>query len=278
MNSRTLILAALITLFSACLTGSQSPPPADSIVLATTTSTYDSGLLDYLLPAFTEQTGIEVRVISVGTGQALELGRRGDADVLLVHSPADEKRFVTDGFGVARHCVMYNDFVILGPSPDPAGISNTTAAEALSFIAKSDSTFISRGDDSGTHKKELLLWTNAGVEDKGVGYIESGTGMGLTLLTAGEKQAYTLSDRATFVSMKDRLDLAILVSGDTLLLNPYAAIAVNPVKNPGVNSRGAEAFVQWITGADAQRLIGEYRKKGERLFTPLQGRCLEDSD
>ncbi|MFV2040657.1 MAG: substrate-binding domain-containing protein [Candidatus Hydrothermarchaeales archaeon] len=278
MNSRTLILAALITLFSACLTGSQSPPPADSIVLATTTSTYDSGLLDYLLPAFTGQTGIEVRVISVGTGQALELGRRGDADVLLVHSPADEKRFVTDGFGVARHCVMYNDFVILGPSPDPAGISNTTAAEALSFIAKSDSTFISRGDDSGTHKKELLLWTNAGVEDKGVGYIESGTGMGLTLLTAGEKQAYTLSDRATFVSMKDRLDLAILVSGDTLLLNPYAAIAVNPVKNPGVNSRGAEAFVQWITGADAQRLIGEYRKKGERLFTPLQGRCLEDSD
>jgi len=276
MNRNTLILAMLITsLFSACLTTTRQPTQKDSIVLATTTSTYDSGLLDYLLPKFEEQTGIEVKVVSVGTGHALELGRRGDSDVILVHSPADEKRFVTEGYGVKRHCVMYNDFVILGPETDTAGIENLSAPKALSQIATTGLTFISRGDDSGTHKKELTLWEAADVADRGEGYIEIGAGMGQTLLTASEKQGYTISDRATYVSMKNRLELEVLVSRDSLLLNPYGIIAVNPEKNPGVNDIGAEDLIRWINSDEGQALIGNFTKNGEQLFTPLYDECLD---
>lgn len=259
-----------------CLQNTGENHATNSIVLATTTSTYDSGLLDYLLPAFEEQTGIEVKVISVGTGQAIELGRRGDADVILVHAPEDEKRFVSEGYGVERHCVMYNDFVILGPEEDQAGIANdASAVDALKKIAEAGSTFISRGDNSGTNKKELSLWERAGIEDKGRGYIETGTGMGQTLLTASEKEAYTISDRATFVSMKDKLDLKILVSGDRLLLNPYGIIAVNPRKNPGVNYEGAETLIRWIGSDEGQKMIKDFTKKDEQLFTPLYNKCMD---
>ncbi len=279
MNGKILILSfLLVALFSGCIDGPDIQNPKGSVVLAITTSTYDSGLLDYILPVFEESRGIEVRVISVGTGQALELGRRGDADVILVHSPEDEERFVSEGFGKERRCVMYNDFVILGPRNDPAGIENISVTEALNRIAQSGSTFISRGDDSGTHKKELTLWQTAGFNDKGSGYIETGTGMGLTLFTTSEKGAYTISDRGTFVSMKNRLDLVVLVADDLQLLNPYGIIAVNPEKNPDVNYRDAEALVQWITSDDAQALIGNFTKNGEQLFTPLHDRCLEDLD
>ena len=244
--------------------------------MATTTSTYDSGLLDYLLPVFEAKYGTEVKVISAGTGQALELGSRGDADVVLVHSPTDEERFVSEGFGVKRHCLMYNDFVLLGPKKDPKGAGNDSIVDALKKISNAGSSFVSRGDGSGTHKKELSLWTWAGIDKKGRWYIETGTGMGQTLITASEKDAYTLSDRGTYISMKDRLNLTILVSGDRLLLNPYSIIAVNPDKNPGVNHEGAQRLIQWMTSEEGQSLIEGFTKNGEKLFTPLYNNCFKD--
>jgi tungstate transport system substrate-binding protein len=247
-----------------------------SIILATTTSTYDSGLLDYLLPFFEGKTGIEVRVIPVGTGQALELGRRGDADVILAHSPKDEERFIAEGFGIERRCVMYNDFVVLGPEEDIAGIRNLSIIDSFIKIADRESVFISRGDNSGTHRKEIRIWAAAGVQDRGRGYIETGTGMGQTLFTASEKGGYTLSDRATYLSLRDRLELSILVSGEKLLLNPYHIIAINPEKNSGVNYEDAEVLVQWITSDEAKALIGKFTRDSHQLFTPLNNRCLED--
>lgn len=271
-----LLAALLVTLLSACMTYSQNQAQAKQILLATTTSTYDSGLLDHILPVFEEQYNTVVKVIPVGTGQAIELGKRGDADIILVHATPDEKLFVSEGYGIERHCVMYNDFVILGPESDPAEIEGTSATEALKKIANSGSTFVSRGDNSGTHKKELAIWQLGGVEDKGSGYIETGTSMGLTLLTASEKGVYTLSDRATFVAMKNQLALTILSSGDPMLLNPYGIIAVNPQKTPVVNTEGAEKLVRWITGDEAQALIKDFTKNGERLFTPLHDICFEE--
>jgi len=269
------LILLLLALSVGCIQNRDGSQATNSIILATTTSTYDSGLLDYLLPFFEEDTGIEVKVVPVGTGQALELGRRGDADVLLVHSPPDEKRFVSQGYGVERRCVMYNDFVILGAREDPAGIKGLSAADALRKIAGSGSAFLSRGDGSGTHKKELSLWSMTGIKPTGEWYIETGTGMGQTLLAASERPAYTLSDRATFLSMKERLDLEILVSGDPLLLNPYSIIAVSPRRNPEVNYAGAEALIEWMMSDKGQRLIGSYTRGSEQLFTPLHGRCLE---
>ena len=244
--------------------------------MATTTSTYDSGLLDYMLPAFEEKYGIEVQVISVGTGKALEYGRRGDVDIILVHSPEDEIEFVEEGYGTWRHCVMYNEFLIVGPPDDPAEVKGKTAINALRRILNADSTFISRGDDSGTHKKELVLWDAAGGDYYlGSWYVETGTGMGKTLLVASEKGAYTLVDKGTYLSMKENVNLDIMVEGDELLFNPYAIIVVSLEYNPEVNYIGAQQLMGWIMSKEGQKMIGEFTKDGEALFTPLHGECME---
>jgi tungstate transport system substrate-binding protein len=269
-----LLVALIISL--GCV---QQPLPngqGEDIILATTTSTYDSGLLDHLLPTFTERHKIGVNVISVGTGQAIELGKRGDADVILVHSPVDEEMFISGGYGMERHCVMYNSFVILGPADDPANIKGSNVVEGLKNIAESESAFISRGDDSGTNKKELTLWELIDIERNGDWYVETGVGMGQTLLTVSEKRAYTLSDVATYFSMKGKLSLSVLISDDRLLLNPYSIITVNPEKNPNINSKGAEKLAMWLVQKEAQELISNFTKNGVQLFKPLYGSCLED--
>jgi tungstate transport system substrate-binding protein len=264
-----LFLLLIASMFGGCI------QEENEIVMATTTSTYDSGLLDYLLPVFEDEYGIEVKVVPVGTGRALEYGRRGDVDVILVHSPEDEKSFVSDGFGTERHCVMYNDFLIVGPKDDPAGIKGKTAIHALRRILNTDSQFISRGDSSGTHKKELALWGIAGgYHNLGSWYVETGTGMGKTLLVASEKEGYTLVDRGTYTSMKKSVNLDILVSGDELLTNPYGIMAVNPETSPGVNNAGAQKLITWIMSDEAQQMIADFTKDGEQLFVPLHGECL----
>lgn len=250
----------------------QSEEKDKEIILSTTTSTQDSGLLDEILPDFTEKTGIKVKVVAVGTGQALRNGEDGEADVLLVHAKKDEEKFVEEGHGLERFDVMYNDFVILGPKEDPAGIKENPSdvIAALKKISESQATFVSRADDSGTHKKELALWQQAGIEPSGDWYKEAGQGMGDTIQMAEEMQGYTLSDRATYLSMKEDLDLEILVEGDEGLFNQYGVIAVNPEKNDQINGEGAQAFVNWILSDETQKLIGEYGKEeyGEPLFTP----------
>lgn len=246
------------------------PRPADRLILATTTSTVDSGLLDYLLPDFEEQTGITVDVISVGTGQAFELGRNGDADVLLVHSRSQEDTFVEEGFALARYDVMYNDFVIVGPAADPAQIrSAESASAALVQIAEAGSIFVSRGDDSGTHTREQRLWAEAEFTPEGNWYISAGQGMGAVLNMSAELGAYTLSDRATYVARQaDGLALEILYAGDRELFNPYGVLPVNPQKFPWVNAAGAQAFVDWLLSVETQTLIGAYTVNEQVLFTP----------
>ncbi|NOX63828.1 MAG: extracellular solute-binding protein [Chloroflexi bacterium] len=273
-----LFLALILMALAAC--AAPAPPVdetpkagvRDELVLATTTSTYDSGLLDYILPDFEQKTGVKVNVISVGTGQALALGRAGDADVLLVHARPLEDEFVAEGYAPARYDVMYNDFVIVGPETDPAGVRGMkTAADALKQIAESESTFVSRGDESGTHFKEKSLWEQAGVAPKGEWYVSAGQGMGAVLNMANEQQAYTLSDRSTFLAMKEKgLELAILVEGDEALFNPYGVLPVKPTKERNTNFGAANAFVNWITGEDAQKLIAEFgiEKYGQPLFFP----------
>jgi tungstate transport system substrate-binding protein len=248
-----------------------SQPPA-RLVLATTTSTDDSGLLKYILPDFEAKYNARVEVIAVGTGQALELGRNGDADVVLVHARSQEDAFVADGDGVNRQDVMYNDFVIVGPSDDPAGIRGMTdAATAFARLAETGSTFVSRGDNSGTHTKEKTIWTKAGVEPAGDWYISAGQGMGAVLTMANEQLAYTLSDRATYLARTlEGIDLVILVEGDPLLFNPYGVIAVNPDQHPNVNYDLAMQFIQWITSIETQKLIESFgvAEFGQPLFTP----------
>jgi tungstate transport system substrate-binding protein len=241
-----------------------------NLVLATTTSTYDSGLLDYIIPVFEEKYGVSVDVIAVGTGQALAMGEAGDADVLLVHARAREDAFVEAGDGTARYDVMYNDFVIVGPADDPAGIKGMeSAADAFATIAESGATFVSRGDDSGTHTKEKAIWEAAGIEPEGDWYLSAGQGMGAVLTMSGESQAYTLSDRATYLSaLADGLDLEIMVEGDPILFNPYGVIPVNPETHPGVNIELAEQFVEWLTSVETQELIGSFTVNGQALFTP----------
>lgn len=245
---------------------------ASRIILATTTSTQDSGLLDIILPDFTAKTGLDVDVIAVGTGQAMELGARGDADVLLVHARAREDEFVANGDAPARYDVMYNDFVIVGPPSDPAGIKGLgSAAEAFKTISDKQAPFISRGDDSGTHTKEKSVWKAAAIEPSGDWYQSAGQGMGAVLTMAGEQEAYTLSDRATYLARKaEGLDLDILVEGDKVLFNPYGVLPVSPDKHPAVNFEGATAFVEWITSPETQKLIGEFGvdKFGQPLFVP----------
>lgn len=245
------------------------------LILATTTSTQDSGLLDVLLPLFEEESGYEVKAIAVGSGAALQMARTGDADVLLVHSPADEEELVDEGFGIDRTRVMYNDFVIVGPPSDPAGIRGiASAAEALDAIAKSGTPFMSRGDDSGTHAKEKSLWAAAGMEPpKGQkGYSETGQGMGATLTIAQESQGYTLTDRATWLSNADPDLLPILVEGDSALFNVYHVITVNPDEFPDLdlNTKGAEAFREFLVGEQAQEIIATFGadKFGQPLFVP----------
>lgn len=253
--------------------GQKQEETGGEIMLATTTSTYDTGLLDYLNEAFKEKTGIEVKVTSKGTGQALELGKRGDADVLLVHDRASELQLVEKGYFVDRQDVMYNDFIILGPAADPAGIKGMKdAVEALKAIAEKGSTFVSRGDDSGTHRLELRLWEQAGVEVEGKEWYNAvGQGMGDTLRVAHEKEAYVISDRGTYLSLKDDLELEILVEGDPVLFNQYGVMAVNPEKHEHVKYDLAKKYIDFLMSEEGQERIASFKVKGEQLFFPGLG-------
>lgn len=244
-----------------------------SIILSTTTSTQDSGLLDFLLPIFTEETGIEVKTIAVGTGKALQMGRDGEADVLLVHSKADEIKFVEEGYGTERRDVMYNDYILVGPKDDPLNLKTdypNNILEGLKRIAEKEAVFVSRGDDSGTHKKELSIWKAANIEPSGAWYLEAGAGMGDVLKITSDKQGYTISDRGTYLSMRDVLDLEIIIEGDENLFNQYGVIPVNPEKNPHVNIDAAIEFMNWITSDRVQDLIKEFgvEEYGQPLFIP----------
>jgi tungstate transport system substrate-binding protein len=253
---------------------SQRTTASRTVTLATTTSTQDSGLLDDLLPDFRKQKGIEVKVVAVGTGQALELGRRGDADVLLTHAPAAEEKFMAEGFGSERHPVMYNDFVLVGPRADPVGVQRrNSAVEAFRQIAQAASPFLSRGDESGTHQKEREIWTKAGLEPKGSWYIQAGSGMAQALRLAQEKQAHLLTDRATFLALRKELDLGLLVQGDALLRNRYAVIVINPQKHPHVRHEAARQFAEFLVSPETQRKIADFGKDkyGEVLFFPDAG-------
>lgn len=242
------------------------------LILATTTSTYDSGLLDYILPDFEAAYNVKVDVIAAGTGQALQLGMDGNADVLLVHARAREDAFMDAGHGTRREDVMYNDFVIVGPADDPAGIrGKQEAARALQTIAEIECIFVSRGDDSGTHSKEKRLWAEAGVEPYGDWYVSAGQGMGAVLTMANERQAYTLSDRATYLAMTLKgLELEIMVEGDPILFNPYGVMTVNPNKNPNIREDLANQFVDWLVSVPTQEKIGAFgvEQFGASLFTP----------
>ncbi len=242
------------------------------IVVQSTTSTEQSGLFGHILPLFTEETGIEVRVVAVGTGQAIKNAQNGDGDVLLVHAKPDEEQFVAEGWGVKRFDVMYNDFVIVGPQDDPAGVGGgQDAAAALRKIAGAEAPFASRGDDSGTHKAELKLWREAGVDVEaasGTWYRETGSGMGPTLNTAAGMGAYALTDRGTWLSFQNRGDLEVLVQGDNRLFNQYGVILVNPEKHPNVKAELGQRFVDWLVGKEGQAAIASYRINGEQLFFP----------
>jgi tungstate transport system substrate-binding protein len=254
-----------------CMLALGAPALADNRVirLATTTSTESSGLLRDLLPAFEHSRGYRVHVIAVGTGKALRMGQDGDVDVVMVHARSDEEKFVAAGHGVNRRDLMYNDFVLVGPKQDPAGVRSTrTAAGALARIAETGAVFTSRGDYSGTHKQELELWQANGVVPKGRWYRAVGQGMEQTLQIAAEMQAYTLTDRATWIALSSKLDLAVLREGDPSLFNPYGIIAVNPKRYPDVNYRGAMALIDWLTSPAGQGRIAAFRVGGEPLFFP----------
>lgn len=244
-----------------------------SIILATTTSTEDSGLLDFLLPEFLNDTGIEVKVIAVGTGKALQMGRDGEADLMLVHAKESEEEFVREGHGIVRYDIMYNDFILVGPLNDPADLSEIcpdNIVEGLKILSAHNYKFISRGDDSGTHKKEISLWEIAEIKPEGNFYISAGRGMGDILKIADELQAYTLSDRATFLNFRTELELKVIIENDERLFNQYGIISVNPDKNIYINKSGAEEFIRWIISPKAQKMIGEYGIDihGAPLFVP----------
>ncbi|NLE76038.1 MAG: solute-binding protein [Chloroflexi bacterium] len=249
-----------------------APAAAGNLILATTTSTQDSGLLDVILPEFTKQSGIQVDVIAVGTGQSLKLGEDGNADVVLVHARASEDAFMAAGHGVRREDVMYNDFVIVGPEADPAGIKGQAdAAQALKMIADAKAPFVSRGDESGTHVKEKAVWAKAAIEPAGDWYISAGQGMGAVLTMADEQQAYTLSDRATYLARTlEGTELVILMEGDPILFNPYGVMAVNPSKGPHIKADFATQFIDWLVSLPTQELISTFGvdKFGAPLFTP----------
>lgn len=267
-----LALVCFSTLFFGVRVTNAAADTAAFITLASTTSTDNSGLLDAILPQFKAESGIAVRVVAVGTGQALRLARNGDADVLLVHDRTSEESFVADGWGVERHAVMYNDFILVGPKADPAklrGLANV--GEALARIADQGRPFASRGDDSGTHKAELRLWRAAErdpVAFSGTWYRETGSGMGATLNTAAAMNAYAFVDRGTWLAFKNRLDLEVLVVGDPMLENPYGVILVNPKRHPHVKAKDGQAFIDWLLSPKGQDAIGNFRVNGEVLFFP----------
>jgi tungstate transport system substrate-binding protein len=276
-----LLVMAAVGLSAASLAAQETSTPVArtgprDVILATTTSTADTGLLDALGPLFKDATGYTLKPIAVGSGAALELGKRGEADVVLAHSPAAEQTFMEEGYGSERRSVMFNDFVIVGPEDDPAGIAgNPSAVEAMRQIADSQSRFVSRGDESGTNALELRLWKQAGIEPAGEWYIESGTGMGETLTIANERGAYTITDRGTYLALRDRLALPILVEGDKALINIYHVITLNPANGPNINSEGGEAFLTFLLDPATQEFIGEFGidEFGEPLFTP----CADNS-
>jgi len=262
------LAAAVLSLAFVCGASAQER----TITVASTTSTEQSGLFGYLLPRFNAATGIGVKVVAVGTGQALDIGRRGDADVVFVHDKVAEEKFLAEGFGVKRSDVMYNDFVVVGPKADPAKIAGgRDVADALRKIAAAKVTFVSRGDRSGTHEAELRLWKEAGVDlaaVKGDWYREIGQGMGAALNMASSSNAYLLSDRGTWLSFKNRGELAVLTEGDRRLFNQYGVMLVNPAKHAGVKVRDGQAFIDWLISAEGQKTIADYKVGGEQLFFP----------
>jgi len=263
---------ALVGAIGAALLSAQVVAQEKSIVVASTTSTQDSGLFEYLLPIFQQRTGIAVKVIAQGTGQALDTGRRGDADVVFVHAKSAEEKFLAEGQGVKRNPVMYNDFVLIGPKSDPAGIKGNDIAAALKSIKEKQAPFVSRGDRSGTHIAELALWNrDAGIDidkDKGGWYKSIGQGMGAALNMASASNAYVLSDRGTWLSFKNKGDLQILVEGDKRLFNQYGVILVNPEKHPTVKKDLGQEFIDWLLSPEGQKAIANYKINGEQLFYP----------
>lgn len=261
------LIPVFLVLLSAC-----TPAAPAELILATTTSTQDSGLLDYLLPEFEQNFHIRVKVVAVGSGQAIQMGKDGNADVLLVHSPIAEQTFMAEKHGLRRESVMFNDFILVGPESDPARIAGmTSAAEAFRNIAASEAVFISRGDDSGTHAKEKSIWAAAEINPAGNWYIRAGQGMGEVLTMAKEKQAYTLTDRATYLTMiPSGLSLKIMVESDALLRNPYSVIAVNPAKNARIKQEIADQFIEWLISVPVQQKIADFKKEelGQSLFIP----------
>ena len=268
------VVLFLITLWS--LNGVDAAEPSHkNVILSTTTSTQDSGLLDVLVPLFEKQTGYSVKSVSVGTGQALALAAKGDADVALVHAPTLEKQYVAQGKLLNRRLVMYNDFVIIGPKDDPAKVRFTkSAVQALKRIAQAKANFVSRGDNSGTHVLEKSLWKSAGVEPKGAWYIEAGQGMGATLGIANERGAYTITDRGTYLAFGKKVILPIVIEGDKALLNIYAVMEVNPANGPRINSVGGKAFADFMVAPETQKVIGTFgvEKFGQSLFIPIAGK------
>lgn len=267
-----LSVVLVLVLLVGCGIQEKNKVSSNTVILATTTSTRDSGLLDYLLPKFEDETGIKVKVIAVGTGKALQMGRDGEADIILVHAKSDEEQFVKEGHGLKRHDVMYNDFILVGPKEVNDGLikKSNDIVEAFKLIAKNKFKFISRGDNSGTHKKELKIWEEIGIKPEGDWYVSAGRGMGDVLKMADEIRAYTLTDRATYLNLRDKIDLDIIVEKDSRLFNQYGIILVNPDKNDNINSKGALIFMNWMLSDKTQRLIGEYGKDryGMPLFVP----------
>jgi tungstate transport system substrate-binding protein len=270
MNRRILIAAVLAAAFAGAAAAQEK-----SIILASTTSTQDSGLFGHILPLFKQKTGIDVKVVSQGTGQALDTGRRGDADVVFVHARALEDQFVAEGFGVRRHAVMYNDFILAGPKSDPAGVKGQKdIAAALTAIMGKAAPFVSRGDKSGTHSAELALWKTAGIDiakDKGAWYREIGQGMGAALNTASAMGAYVLTDRGTWLSFKNRGDLGIAVEGDRRLFNQYGIMLVNPARHAHVKKDLGQAFIDWVISPGGQKAIADHKIEGQQLFFPNAG-------
>lgn len=262
--ARVLIASLLVSLGATCF--------AQNLVMASTTSTEQSGLFQHLLPEFKKSTGTEVKVVALGTGQALDMGRRGDADILFVHDQVAEEKFVADGFGIKRYPVMYNDFVLIGPASDPAKVAGKEIMTAFKNLAIANAPFISRGDKSGTHAAELRYWKNANLDNKGTGYRECGCGMGPALNIASSTDAYVLADRGTWLSFKNRGSMKILVEGDSRLFNQYGVIAVNPVKHPHVKVDLAQKFIDWVISPIGQATIASYKIGGEQLFFPNAGK------
>jgi tungstate transport system substrate-binding protein len=276
MLGRPLLIALVATLGLGASALAQDKPANSSsdrsIVVASTTSTQDSGLFGHILPIFKAKTGIDVKVIAQGTGQALDTGRRGDADVVFVHAKPAEQKFIAEGAGVKRYPVMYNDFVLIGPKSDPAGVAGSKdIVAALRAIKAKGAPFVSRGDRSGTHQAELALWKEAGIDiaaDKGPWYRDIGQGMGAALNTASAMNAYLLSDRGTWIAFKNRGDLAIAVEGDNKLFNQYGVILVNPQKHPHVKQALGQAFIDWLISPAGQKAIADYKIEGQQLFFP----------